>query len=361
MTHPRQDPNRRCMPVEEWPHADRRAWIKAITPGDVLEDGGIASHWCDYSQRKNAKGYGRWLTWLECQGLLLADETPQDRVTRERVVAYIHDLSAINAKQTILSRLQELDNTLSAMAPSKDCSWIRRIAARVRARRDDDSDKRRRIRTTAELFERGICLMDGAKGTPLQQAVHYRDGLMVAMLAARPLRRKNFAAVRIDKHLIKRENTWWLAFAADEVKNRQPIEVPLPSFLTPYLNEYLARHRPVLTKAHGRWHKPARNALWVSKDGSPMTEIAIYFRINKRTEQAFGTPINMHLFRDCAATSIAIEDPAHVRIAASLLGHTSLATSERYYNQAGSIDAARQHQNTLLALRKSVQPQTRRS
>jgi integrase len=56
-------------------------------------------------------------------------------------------------------------------------------------------------------------------------------------------------------------------------------------------------------------------------------------------------------FRDCAATSIAIEDPKHVRIASQILGHRSTATTERYYNQARAIDAARRYQDFLLTLR----------
>ena len=50
-----------------------------------------------------------------------------------------------------------------------------------------------------------------------------------------------------------------------------------------------------------------------------MTQMALYDRIMLQTKAAFGLPLNPHLFRDCAATSIAIQDPEHVRIAASLL------------------------------------------
>jgi integrase len=70
-----------------------------------------------------------------------------------------------------------------------------------------------------------------------------------------------------------------------------------------------------------------------------------------RTVEAFGKPINPHLFRDCAATSIALEDPVHVRIASQILGHRSVASTERYYNQAQTIDAARHYQDFLIRLR----------
>jgi integrase/recombinase XerD len=60
-------------------------------------------------------------------------------------------------------------------------------------------------------------------------------------------------------------------------------------------------------------------------------------------------------FRDSAATSIAIDDPEHIGIASCLLGNSS-ATTEKYYNQARAVEAARTMQNTLLALRHGKTP-----
>jgi site-specific recombinase XerC len=85
-----------------------------------------------------------------------------------------------------------------------------------------------------------------------------------------------------------------------------------------------------------------------------MTEIAIYFRIMKLTQERFGEIINPHLFRDCAATSIAIEDSQHVRCVTTVLGHASLATSEKHYNQANALEASRRLQGHVLALRRRL-------
>jgi len=92
---------------------------------------------------------------------------------------------------------------------------------------------------------------------------------------------------------------------------------------------------------NGRWAKPVGKALWVSTDGSPMTEMAIYDRIRTHTGSAFCTAINPHLFRDAAATTLAIADPAHVRVAAPLLGHRTFVTTERHYQHAQSFEAHR--------------------
>ena len=55
---------------------------------------------------------------------------------------------------------------------------------------------------------------------------------------------------------------------------------------------------------------------------------------------AFGRPVNPHLFRDVAATTLARDQPAQVRLAAPLLGHRSFSTTERHYNLARLTEAA---------------------
>ena len=64
-----------------------------------------------------------------------------------------------------------------------------------------------------------------------------------------------------------------------------------------------------------------------------------------------GVPISPHLFRDCAATTIAIDDPEHVLTIAPLLGHTTLKTSEKHYNHARSLDASRRFQAVMREVR----------
>jgi integrase/recombinase XerD len=63
---------------------------------------------------------------------------------------------------------------------------------------------------------------------------------------------------------------------------------------------------------------------------------AICIRIVARTREGLGHAVNPHLFRDRAATSVVIHDPAHVGIS-RLPGHRSGSIPERYYNQARSV------------------------
>jgi integrase/recombinase XerD len=55
-------------------------------------------------------------------------------------------------------------------------------------------------------------------------------------------------------------------------------------------------------------------------------------------------------------TTLATDDPAHVRVGARLLGHSSLRTGERHYNQATMVSAVTQYHETLAQLRGNTPP-----
>jgi integrase/recombinase XerD len=78
------------------------------------------------------------------------------------------------------------------------------------------------------------------------------------------------------------------------------------------------------------------------------------------TKRMVGVPISPHLFRDCAATTIATDDPEHVLTIAPLLGHTTLKTSEKHYNHARSLDASRRYQAVMLEVHEGARHSRRR-
>ena len=325
----------------------------ALAPGDFLDEGGGRARYAAASNRKTEKGYGRWLAWLHCRDLLEPATAPAERITPERVCAYVADLSVFDASGTILSRLQELHDAAVAFDNSRDWHWIRQIAKRVRAQHRPARSKRERMVHACDLLQLGETLMAEASqhSTTRLRAMQFRDGLIIGLLVARPLRLRNLAGLELDRTLTRRGEGWWIDIPAEETKTSVPIEAPWPDGLAQALDCYLREHRPVLCGLRNRWTRPVGNALWVSTHGSPMTNIAIYDVFTRRTAETFGKPINPHLFRDCAATSIAVDDPQHVRIAAQILGHGSTATTEQYYNQAQAIDAARRYQGFVVDLR----------
>jgi integrase/recombinase XerD len=360
---PKKDPARRCLKVNAWPEADRRAWQAALREGDIFEPAGIATRWAARTRHKVAVAYGRWLTWLERVGRLDAALGPADRITPTNVRQYIADLQSNgNSSYTVLGRVRDLVNAITAIAPEQDWGWLRRLARRLRRTVKSVRNKRARVVPSELILALGLELMADADrpsdASMFERASRYRDGLMIALLAARPLRRRNFASIEIGRHLVKVSQRYSLRFDAAETKTGAPIDDFIPIALNIHLERYLFHYRPFLAGRTGRWKnrhpglRPPGMSLWVSTYCSAMSEGAIYDQIRKVTRARFGHALNPHLFRDCAATSIATEDPEHVYIVKSVLGHGSLQTSEKYYNHAQSLDATRQFQQFILTLRR---------
>jgi hypothetical protein len=106
--------------------------------------------------------------------------------------------------------------------------------------------------------------------TALERAVTYRDGLMIGVLSARPLRVRNLAGLELGRTFVWRGDAWWIDTPGEETKTNEAIEMPLPDELTSAIEAYLKDHRPFLCRRRGRWTAPIGNALWVSQDGSPL-------------------------------------------------------------------------------------------
>ena len=361
---PKKDPARRVLKFTAWPDLDQRAWRAAIQSGDPLDPGGAGAHWAPQTQHAAAKAYGRWLEWLDRQGCLEHDRSPVDRVTPEIVARYVAELRSMIALSTLITYITYLEFAVHAMAPEHSLGWIRQIVLRLKRTPAPAHTKRHRLVPSDELFAYGLKLMEQCErpsnATAEQRARCYRDGLMLAFLAARPLRRGNFASIEMGRHLVQRADGYWLCFEANEMKNRIAFEIPLPTSLAPYLARYLSQHRPVLCKGSdlfrgSRLHPPG-DRLWVTNMHSAMSPGSVYGRIMAITKEAFGHAIHPHLFRDSAATSIACADPMHVYVTKSVLGHTTLRTSEKYYNHAQSLQATQHYQARVHELREQVQP-----
>jgi integrase len=65
--------------------------------------------------------------------------------------------------------------------------------------------------------------------------------------------------------------------------------------------------------------------------------LAVY----RRTRIAFGTPMNLHLFRDAGFSFLALHAPEQVHVARDLLGHKHISTGQKYYLQGQNVAVAR--------------------
>jgi hypothetical protein len=233
MTAKSRSDERRCRPVDQWPSRDRQRWQGALQAGDLLEQGGCRAQHSSYSNRAMERGYGRWLAWLDSRNLLDDRVGPADRITPDRVKVYAADLQGENASGTVIARLIELKVMAAIMDPGREWSWIYRMASAIRARHQPARPKRHRLVAIERLFGLGFDLMARAETetTRPRRFKSYRDGLMIALLASRPLRLRNLTSLTLDRTLVNRGDLWWIQIPAAETKTKNAIELPWPEML----------------------------------------------------------------------------------------------------------------------------------
>jgi integrase/recombinase XerD len=343
---------RLSLDVADWPAGDRAAWTAARQPSGPLDDGGLAASWSAKTIRQAEKGYGLWLGCLARHGRLDLEAAPGARLTREALTLFGNELLARVAPQTAASRVRDLSVMIRVLDPDTHRSLVRRMQANLARRAPPSRAKRERMIAPSLLFAAGLARMDRVEHEQHRKLdvrnVRYRDGLMLAILAARAFRRGNLAQMRVGQHITKIEGVYVCTFTAAETKNHRELVEPLPVALTSYIDHYLAEVRPALLRGH------ASDAFWVSTYRGPLSEQSIYTKVCAATEEELGVRLSPHLFRDALATGIATDDPEHIRMASRLLGHADPRTTERHYIHAQALRASRRYNVVVLPLRAAA-------
>lgn len=303
--------------------------------------------------RKYAKGYGRWLTFLAQHDPAALDLAPAARITTPRMKAYHAHLREMgNGTSTQINRLEELAVVGRFMDHQFSDRYIRRAVSVTRSQSAPVRSKAH-LRTSDDLLGLGLSLMETASDPQnLDHVLAFRDGLIIATLALHPVRRRNLAGFKLGRNLIRQPTGFLIVFDGDQTKCGSPYEARLADVLIEPMQTYLSRWRPILAARTGRWTADLDGAVWVSQDGSPMGVEGLSGRIERRTRDTFGKAMNPHLFRDAAATTMAIADPAHVRVAAPVLGHRTFSTTERHYIQATGLQAQQSLLEVIGAIRE---------
>jgi integrase len=344
--HRRNPPSQKALPFSEWSKTDREAWTAAQATAGVLYDGGVASHLKPYTRWDLTRRYAYFLSFLAHRGGLDPHGPAAASVTEENILDYVHYLEPRVSSVTLAQSLRKIARLASFLDPRRDWRWLRRLVRRLQFRARP-RDRRSDVVEIKALFRLGLQLMDradkAAKATAFSRALLYRDGLIIALLAADPLRLANITGLEIGRTLVKDGATWSFNIPAEETKAGRLHLAILPGWSTPCIDRYIEHYRPLFRNAD------ATSQLWLSRNGRPLDYNSIYRLVCKRTYEAFGKTINPHLFRSCLATSTAIHHGAQMGLAMTVLDHKSTEVMERHYNHAEMIDAVRAYQQILLA------------
>mgnify|MGYP006433912899 CR=1 FL=1 len=348
------------MPMNAWPAADQRAMRPAASSrrspfaakraAQGARDGPAA--WRPATRKNVEKTYGKWICFLEVVEPDALAEPPANRMTEYRCAAFVDALVASGlAASSQAAHLYHLAMAAKVLAPRQDWTWLVEAGLRMRHAAEPVRDKRSRTVPAADLYALGISLMDASAEAERKQRAtrRYRDGLILALWAARPWRLRTFVALDVDRHLhIQGNGAASVVFGGEDMKTTAAKEWPLPAHLVPYLQTYLAEFRPAFPGAD------THTGLWPSMKGCPLGESALARALARQTQNAFGVVVHPHAVRYAAATSTALAGPQSAGTIMAVLGHANPDTAHEYYVMTKTIDAQRKAASTLCEMRQEL-------
>ena len=347
---PPAKPKTRSLPIHFWPEADRNAWIAAFQPAMRLKHGGVAGHLKPVTRDDHARQYGNFVGFLDRAGLLRLEGPAAVNVTADNVNAYLTEIKGRLGSVSVHGSICKLRRAAQYIAPDRDFAWLAEIGkdlafvARPRS-------KFGRLVSTETLVEAGLALIHEAEHSRrmsrFARAKQVRNGLMVALLALCPIRRKNFAALEIGRSLIEIHGTWWIVLSASETKERRADERPINELLKPLIDRYLGQHRLVLARSHR-----TSSALWLSSRGVPITAQQLTAVITKTTLSAVGVAVSPHLFRTSAASTVATYGGDNPYLGSALLHHMHPSVTITHYNRATTFSAGENFRGVVRQYKK---------
>jgi integrase/recombinase XerD len=168
------------LPVNEWPEADRAAFRDAYEPGDLFErTAGPGAHLAEGPRRMTKSSYRRWLGFLKANCPDDLSIPPAERITPERVRAFIDHLSAQIGPSSVAMAGNRLYAAARLIAPTTDWAWLKSIKTRL-ASRALPQDRFDRLVPPWQTLDFGIELMDAALTLPIaghkQREIQYATG-----------------------------------------------------------------------------------------------------------------------------------------------------------------------------------------
>jgi integrase len=185
-----------------------------------------------------------------------------------------------------------------------------------------------------------------------RDAVRVQLATATAVLLYIPIRIKNLAGLRLDRHLQTFGDRTFLRISSDETKNGVPVEAELPAQLGRQLDRYIRQYRPLLFQTPTQWLFPGENGGQRQADGFGQ-------QISHFVAEEVGVAITPHQFRHLAAKLFLDQHPEGLETIRRLLGHKSIETTMRYYRELEAALASKRYAAVLEKLRTEYRPSDR--
>lgn len=151
--------------------------------------------------------------------------------------------SYAESQYSVAIQIDSLYGAARTMMPDKDWTWLLKIKRRLYAAAPR-GNRVRPVITSAQLVELGMALMketnlSAEKPIAMADAIRYRDGLMIALLAQISLRPKNAAALEIGRDVIKEGDNWSIVIPPERTKTGTYLDFEIPPSIRDEFATYL--------------------------------------------------------------------------------------------------------------------------
>ena len=237
--------------------------------------------------------------------------------------------------------------------PAPVLDRLRRMAARVTPPVRGMTDKNRAALRQFQSFEAQRKLVQlpatlfaalpasGPVGKRL--AIRLQLALAVEILLVAPMRLRNLCRLELGRHLQElrhgRRSRWLITIPGDEVKNGEPIELPLPERSVRLLELYRARILPVLGHAG--------TALPVSRARRRQGRGDAGEQIPRLLQRELGVRLSPHQFRHLIGYIYLLRHPHGHEVVRRMLGHRDIRTTIKFYAGMEMAEAARHYEAVL--------------
>ena len=216
----------------------------------------------------------------------------------------------------------------------------------ARLRQLDDPAARDRLLAYPTLKIREIVRTDAGG---IAEALAVQAAVATELWLFAPLRIANFVGLRLDQHLIRRDDRsgnhhWSVHVPAAVVKNAVDLDYELPAPIGRHLDLYLERFRPRLVTGTNPW-------LFPGEAGKAKSVGTLRQQVIRAVKEATGIELNPHLFRHIAGKLLLDELPGDQGTVQRMLGHKSIRTTMSTYTGAETRAAIRRYDEVVLGLR----------
>lgn len=182
---------------------------------------------------------------------------------------------------------------------------------------------------------------------PRRGAVRAQMAVAIEILLMAPIRMSNLVNIDVERNLVRpgRGRALHIVIAAEEVKNREPLEYPLPPETVDLIERYLRKFRPRLGSSENK-------ALFPGVEGGPKNQAFFGTQISRTVRAHTGLHIHPHLFRHIGAKLFLDANPGAYEVVRRVLGHRSIDTTTSFYTGLETAAAVRHFDETILDLRK---------